>query len=85
MFKKKLRMSNVFEQKVERWLTFLGVLIKERIQKVIKSGLFCVNLNKQRIQFCPKNRHIIQGNSDVVICKLCNSYVVQAMIEVHNR
>jgi len=27
----------------------------------------------------------IEGNSDVVICKLCNSYVVQAMIEVHNR
>merc|ERR1719234_1390176 len=27
----------------------------------------------------------IEGNSDVVIWKLCNSYVVQAMIEVHNR
>ena len=27
----------------------------------------------------------IQGNSDVVICKLCNSYVVQTMIDVHNR
>ena len=28
---------------------------------------------------------LFQGNSDVVICKLCNSYVVQSMIDVHNR
>ena len=27
----------------------------------------------------------IEGNTDVVICKLCNSYVVQSLIETHNR
>jgi len=27
----------------------------------------------------------IDGNSDVVICKLCNSYVVQSMVDTHNR
>jgi len=27
----------------------------------------------------------IDGNSDVVICKLCNSYVSSSMIETHNR
>ena len=27
----------------------------------------------------------IDGNTDVVICKLCNSYVVSSMIEQHNR
>ena len=27
----------------------------------------------------------IDGNTDVVICKLCNSYVVQSLIETHNR
>ena len=27
----------------------------------------------------------LEGNSDVVICKLCNSYVVQTLLETHNR
>ena len=27
----------------------------------------------------------IDGNTDVVICKLCNSYVVTSMIDTHNR
>jgi len=27
----------------------------------------------------------IEGNTDVVICKLCNSYVVKSLIETHNR
>ena len=27
----------------------------------------------------------IDGNTDVVICKLCNSYVVQSLIDQHNR
>jgi len=27
----------------------------------------------------------IDGNTDVVICKLCNSYVVQSLIDTHNR
>lgn len=46
-------------------------------------------LTEQPLNLVKKDRKrkpsSIEGNSDVVICKLCNSYVVQTMIDVHNR
>jgi len=46
-------------------------------------------LTEQPLNLVKKDRKrkpsSIDGNSDVVICKLCNSYVVQSMIDIHNR
>jgi len=46
-------------------------------------------LTEQPLNLVKKDRKrkpsSIDGNSDVVVCKLCNSYVVQSMIDIHNR
>jgi len=46
-------------------------------------------LTEQPLNLVKKDRKrkpsSIDGNSDVTICKLCNSYVVQSMIDIHNR
>jgi len=40
-------------------------------------------VKKERIR--PNSASIFEGNSDLVICKLCNSYVVGSKIDIHNR
>ena len=68
-----------------RWVEKLNL---RRIEK----KMFC-NLqhltHEQPLNLVKKDRKrkpsSIDGNTDVVICKLCNSYVVSSMIEQHNR
>ena len=47
------------------------------------------NLHEQPLNLVKKDRKrkpsSIDGNADVVICKLCNSYVVKSLVETHNR
>jgi len=40
-------------------------------------------VKKEKIRTSSAN--VFDGNSDLVICKLCNSYVVGSKIEIHNR
>ena len=46
-------------------------------------------LHEQPLNLVKKERRrkpsSIDGNTDVVICKLCNSYVVKSLVETHNR
>jgi len=41
-------------------------------------------VKKEKIRHS-SSANVLNGNSDLVICKLCNSYVVASKIDIHNR
>ena len=59
------------------------------IKGLIMGLILFQHLHEQPLNLVKKDRKrkpsSIDGNSDVVICKLCNSYVVQSLIDTHNR
>ena len=68
------------------------VTVRQEFLRRIELHNFCNfqhQTHEQPLNLVKKDRKrkpsSIDGNTDVVICKLCNSYVVSSMIEQHNR